>query len=255
MYPHLNSNLADTMSDNKATLGIIAGTGFYDLGIFEDKQSIELDTKFGSPSSPYEVGYYKGQGIAFLARHGKAHTIPPHMVNHQANIWGFKELGVQKVIGINSMGSLKLDIKPPCIVIPDDFVCMYDCPTFYDDEVVHTRPFIDEEVRSILLMAAKNAGIEAMNGGAAVQTKGPRFETKAEVRMLAGWGELVGMNMAHEATLCSEAGIAFGNIATVDNYGHGLGGSEPTFEQVKASAAENSARVKAIVKGAIELMF
>ena len=177
------------------------------------------------------------------------------MVNFQANIWGLKELGVERIIGINSMGSLKLDIKPPCIVIPDDFVCLYDCVTFYDDEVVHTRPYIDEELRSVLLMAAKNADIDARNRGAAVQTKGPRFETKAEIRVLAGWGDIVGMNMAHEATLCAEAGIAYANIATIDNYGHGLGGSEPRFEEVKASAAENSARVKAIVKGAIELMF
>ncbi len=239
----------------KVYLGILAGTGFYDLGLFDDTESVEVETPYGRPSAPYEIGYYKGKGIAFLPRHGKEHTIPPHRVNFCANIWGLKELGVEKVIGINSMGSLKPEIRPPCIAIPHDYVSFFDIPTFYNNEVKHATPKIDEDMRSLLIKAAKDIGLNVRDNAVAVQTRGPRFETPAEIRILAGWGDLVGMNMASEATLCSELSIPYANIATVDNYANGVMGEVPTFEKVLSNSKRNAERVRSLLKKAVEILF
>ncbi|MCK4718306.1 MAG: MTAP family purine nucleoside phosphorylase [Thermoplasmata archaeon] len=235
-------------------LGILAGTGFYDLDILDTWKNVELDTPYGKPSAPYKIGRYNGRGIAFLPRHGKEHTIPPHKVNFKANIWGLRELGASNVMGINSMGSLKEEIVPPCIVIPDDYVGFFDIPTFYDEEVKHASPDLSEELRDTLLEAARTRGIEVRDGGVAVQTTGPRFETRAEIKILSNWGDLVGMNMASEATLCSELGMSYSNIASVDNYGNGICGERPTFELVLANSKKNHDRVEELVKGAIELL-
>jgi len=237
----------------EATLGILAGTGFYDLGIFDDKEEVELETEHGKPSGPYEIGNYHGKGVAFLPRHGKRHTIPPHRVNHRANVLGFQQLGVKWVIGINSMGSLKPDIKPPCIAIPDDYVSFFDIPTYYDEgDVKHATPGLDPFLRKTMLEAASSLDIPVHDGGAAVQTRGPRFETPAEIRVLARWGELVGMNMASEATLCNELELPFANIASIDNYGNGIGGEVPSFELVLANSKHNREKLRAIIKTAIE---
>ena len=236
----------------KAVLGVIAGTGFYDLGIFEGREVVEIETPYGKPSSPYEVGLYNGKGVAFLPRHGKEHTIPPHKVNFQANIWGLNNLGVEKVLGINSMGSLKLEITPPCIAVPGDYVNFFSVPTFYDTEVKHVTPELDAPLRENILEAARDINVPVHDGGVAIQTTGPRFETPAEVKILANWGDFVGMNMASEATLCKELEMPFANIASIDNYASGLSEEKPSFELCLENSKKNREKMLSLVKAAIE---
>ncbi|MDG6220039.1 MAG: 5'-methylthioadenosine phosphorylase, partial [Candidatus Thermoplasmatota archaeon] len=150
------------------------------------------------------------------------------------------------------MGSLKESIVPPCIAVPDDYVCFGSIPTFYDREAKHTIPSISEELREIVLYSAKIHGLDVVPRAVAVQTSGPRFETPAEIRVLMGWGDLVGMNMASEATLCSELEIPYVCIASVDNYGNGIKGERPSLELCLERSKSNLDGVVELVKAVCE---
>src|SRR5437879_12026397 len=158
----------DTMAP--ALVGIIGGSALGDAFELEEEQARFLVTPHGAPSDPPRVGVHAGVPVAFLPRHGKDHRIPPHKLNHRANLWALKEIGATHVIGTSSTGSLKKAIRPGSFVVPDDFVGFWDIPTYYDDRVVHTTPSLDASVRPALPEAAQDAKAVRRDGAAYVQT-------------------------------------------------------------------------------------
>ncbi len=235
----------------KARIGILSGSGAYDLGaeVMEEK---EISTPYGSPSSKVQLVNIGGRHAAFIRRHGPEHTIPPHMINHRANIYALHNLNVEAIISIGSVGSLKEEIEPPTVVIPDDYISPFRVDTFFDEEVRHITPSMSDVIRSGLRESADALDIPVHYGGTYAQTLGPRLETKAEIRMLSQFADIVGMTVGSEATLSAEMEIDFAAICSVDNYAHGIGGEIPDFQQILTNARKNQERTKAIVRDFVE---
>ncbi|MCW7080014.1 MAG: MTAP family purine nucleoside phosphorylase [Candidatus Methanospirare jalkutatii] len=227
-------------------LGIIGGTNFLAKSPFEHAEEREIETKYGVV--PVLLFKFNGKEVAFIQRHGKHQNIPPHRVNHHANIAALKQLGVEKVIGVTSVGSLKIEIKPGCIVIPHDFICLCNIPTYYDDELVHITPKLDEELRQEIIKVARELGINVVERGIYFQTQGPRLETKAEIAMIRQFADVVGMNMASEATLACELHMKYANISTVDNYAHGIVDTELKYEDIVRAASQREDLPKLLLK-------
>jgi 5'-methylthioadenosine phosphorylase len=223
-------------------IGVIGGASLVITGELEEE--ISLRTSFGEPSSSIKILNLKGKRFAFLQRHGPKGEIPPHRINHRANLEAFFSLGIRKVIGVNSVGSLKREIPPGSIVVPHDFFCPWAIVTFFEDKAFHVLPSLDEELRKALIKACKKNGFLVFEQGVYVQTIGPRLETKAEVLFLSRLGgDVVGMTMAHEATLCCERGISYASLCTVDNYAHGIGEGGLSQEKIKEMAQKNAQKV------------
>ena len=235
----------------KAKLGILSGSGAYDLGM-EIVEEFEVETPYGMPSSKIQVVEAGGNRAVFIRRHGPEHTIPPHKINHRANIYALKSIGVEHVISIGSVGSLKEGIKPPAIVIPEDYISPFRVDTFYDEKVEHITPEMDDVLRNSLRESALSLGMDVHFGGVYLQTLGPRLETKAEIRMYSRFADIVGMTVGSEATLSQELGMRFAAICSVDNYAHGIGGEVPDFQEILKRAKVNQERTKAIVKNFLE---
>ena len=147
--------------------------------------------------------------------------VPPHMINHKANIQAMKDLGIEKIIAINSVGSLKTTLKPGTFIIPDDFISLWQIPTFFDREMKFIVPEMDKKLGKLLYDRCKEHIAHLHFGGTYIQTTGPRLETKAEIRMLKDYGHIIGMTMASEATLCMEYGIPYASLCSIDNYCNG----------------------------------
>jgi len=227
-------------------LGIIGGTNFLAKSPFECAEEREIETKYGVVS--VLLFKFNGKEVAFIQRHGKYQNIPPHRVNHHANIAALKQLGVEKVIGVTSVGSLKIEIKPGCIVIPHDFISLCNIPTYYDDELVHITPKLDEELRQEIIKVARDLGINVIERGIYFQTQGPRLETKAEIAMIRQFADVVGMNMASEATLACELHLKYANISTVDNYAHGIVDTELKYEDIVRAASQREDLPKLLLR-------
>lgn len=208
------------------------------------RQQREASTPYGPPSSPLLIGRWGKEDVVLLLRHGPQGKIPPHRINHRANVHALAALGVKMVVGINSVGSLKEEIPPGTLVVPHDYLCLWSVLTFFEEEAVHVTPGLDEEVRARLIEALHKTSLPHRHEGVYVQTIGPRLETKAEVAFLRALGDVVGMTMAHEATLCAERGIPYGSLCTVDNYAHGLSAEPLSEDRIKATARGNAERVK-----------
>lgn len=185
-----------------------------------------------------------GGRYALLYRHhGGA---PPHRINHRANMMALSRYA-GAVIGIGSVGSLKRRIKPGTLVVPGDYL-EFAPPTYHDQRIKHIVPYFDEVLRGRIIRAARKAKIKVVDGGVYAQTRGPRLETRAEVRLLADYADVVGMTVASEATLAQELGLGYAAICSVDNMAHGLSGRPLDMEDVKANAARNRRRVEAILE-------
>lgn len=202
-------------------IAIISGSMMYESDILQGFEETSVDTAYGWVF----LMVNREKNAVFLQRHGKKRNIPPHKINHIANIAALKELGVKKIFSISSTGSLKKDIPPGSIVIPDDYIDFFSKSTIYDDKIVHVTPEISEELRQELTEAASEAGIKVISHGIHLQTTGPRLETKAEVQILKRFGDVVGMTFGSEATIANEFGIPIANIASVDNYANGIQGT------------------------------
>ncbi|HLH85704.1 MAG TPA: S-methyl-5'-thioadenosine phosphorylase [Thermoplasmataceae archaeon] len=205
-----------------AYIGIIGGSGIYSL--MKDVKSVDAGNKYGEPSAPIEIGKIAGKEVAFIARHGKKHQIPPHRVNYRANIWALKELGVERVIGVNAVGSLKSELPPGSTVIPDqflDFTKRRDL-TFYDGpEVYHIStadPFCPEMNKILFDSAQAIKGNRAFLGGTYVTIEGPRFSTRAESKMFRQFADIIGMTLVPEVNLADELGMCYSVLATVTDY-------------------------------------
>lgn len=219
-------------------LGLIGGTSL----LFSDLAGYRRRTVH-TPYGTAEV--LEGRAVLLLRHQGAR---PPHRINHRANLSALALLGVGRVIAISSVGSLKKGIAPGSMLIPDDYISLSPIPTIHDHAIVHTRP----ELSAALNEALSGAVPEARRGGVYVQTPGPRIETVAEVRALAGIADVVGMTLASEATLASELGIGFAALCMVDNYAHGLGEERLTYEHIVETARRYRERTDAILERILE---
>lgn len=223
-------------------LGIIGGTVFFKQKLFEQLREFPAHTKYGT------VYLKKNEKLVFIPRHGKLSNIPPHKINHRANILALKSLGVKEVVGINSCGSLRKDLEPGKIVVPHDYINLFKPETFFDSRIEHIVPGISEAVRQKIFKATEKLGIDVWRQCVYLQTIGPRFESKAEVRMLCKFADIIGMTMASEATLCKEIGLEYASICSVDNFAHGLAEKEPKHEKIVEMASKNAETIWKIVE-------
>ncbi len=208
-----------------AKVGIIGGSGLYQLDGMETLDERSMLTPFGQPSCNFVIGRFQGVDVVFLPRHGKGHRISPSEINYRANIWGMKKLGVSAIIAVSAVGSLKEELEPQHFVVPDQ---LFDrtkgrrADTFFVDGMVGHIPFAEPfspEVRTALLKAGREAGCVIHDGGTYVNIEGPQFSTKAESNLYRSWGmSIIGMTNLTEAKLAREAEISYGTLAAVTDY-------------------------------------
>lgn len=242
----------------QAEIGIIGGSGLYSMPGLSDTQEVRLETPFGNPSDAYVLGTLDGRKVAFLSRHGRGHRILPQELNFRANIYGFKQLGVERILSISAVGSLKQELAPGQFVIPDQFVDRTKArvSTFFGDGIVGHVAFADPicpEVAGVLDAACAKAGVEHTKGGTYICIEGPQFSTKAESNLYRSWGmDVVGMTVLQEAKLAREAEICYAALAMVTDYDcwHPSHDSV-TVEQVVAVAQKNAANAQAVIRHAV----
>lgn len=179
-----------------------------------------LNNQFGD----VEIFRSRDRSLVFIPRHGIEKRRPPHKINHKAIITALVSQGIDHVLGITSVGSLRIDIEPGTFMIPEDFMQLTAPPTFFDDDTKHITPQLNTMMRDEISKIGELHEFPVYKGGVYLQTSGPRFETAAEIRYFASFADLVGMNMASEATLAMEKGLEYANLSVVDNYANGISG-------------------------------
>ena len=241
----------------RAAIGILGGTGLYEIEGFKGKKDVRLRTPFGEPSDAYVVGTLEGRRVAFLARHGRGHRLLPAEVPYRANIFGFKKLGVERIISVNSVGSLREHIPPRDIVLPDQFFDRTRRPnTFFGEGIVAhvslAQP-VCPELSAALHKAAAGLGLRVHKGGTFLCIEGPAFSTKAESLAYRTWGaDIIGMTAATEARLCREAEICYATLSLVTDYDVWHETEESvTVELVMQNLSANIANAKAVLKKAL----
>ena len=208
----------------KIEIGIIGGSGLYEMDGLVQKKEHRMVTPFGKPSDTFITGVLAGRRVAFLARHGRGHRILPSEINFRANIWGMKKLGVERIISVSAVGSMKESIHPEEIVVPDQF---YDhtrrrIGTFFGHGVVAHVAFADpvcSEMRAVLCKAGREQGATIHDGGTYFCIEGPQFSTRGESLIYRKWGvDVIGMTNVTEARLAREAEICYATLALVTDY-------------------------------------
>ncbi|MBK5191188.1 MAG: MTAP family purine nucleoside phosphorylase [Methanosarcinales archaeon] len=226
-------------------LGIIGGTSLFGTTLLGDAKERKAKTEYGTVYLFFSTVH--SRDIVFLPRHGKDRNIPPHRINYKANMRAFKDLGVEEIIGVTSAGSLKRAITPRSLVVPHDYISLCTIPTYYDDELVHVTPGLDESLRKRILEAAHALSVKIIDQSVYFQTPGPRLETKAEIKFIKDYADVVGMNMASEATLATELGLRYANISTVDNYAHGIVAEELEYKDIVETASKSRADLEKVL--------
>jgi 5'-methylthioadenosine phosphorylase len=208
----------------QAQIGIIGGSGLYSMPGFEAREEVDIDSPWGRPSDSYVVGVLAGKPVAFLARHGRGHRISPSELNFRANIYGMKSLGVERILSLSAVGSLKEEHRPLDFVLPDQF---FDrtrgrVSTFFGDGLVAHISFADPicpQLSEVLHKSARTVGVNAKKGGTYLCMEGPAFSTKAESGVYRSWGmDVIGMTNLQEAKLAREAEICYVTVAMVTDY-------------------------------------
>jgi len=205
-------------------IGIIGGSGLYEMGELTDREECSVSTPFGNPSGPYVIGSLRGRRVAFLARHGAGHRLLPSELNFRANIFGFKMLGVERILSASAVGSLKEEYKPLDILVPDQFFDRTKgrISTFFGNGLVAHIAFAHPVCGDLSRLAADSAtavGATVHRGGTYVNMEGPQFSTLAESRMYRAWGmDVVGMTNLQEAKLAREAEMCYATMALVTDY-------------------------------------
>jgi 5'-methylthioadenosine phosphorylase len=245
----------------KAEIGIIGGSGLYNMAGLTDVTEERVETPFGDPSEVFVLGTLEGRKVAFLARHGKGHRILPSELNFKANIYAMKSLGVTSILSVSAVGSLKEEHKPTDFVIPDQFIDRtFDrSATFFGDGVVGHVAFGDPicaVVSDVFAKACAEVGVVGKVGGTYICMEGPQFSTKAESRLYRSWGaDVIGMTNLQEAKLAREAEISYATLAMVTDYDCWFEGHDAvTVEQVIAVMHQNSGNAQKVVKAAVRLM-
>jgi 5'-methylthioadenosine phosphorylase len=209
---------------SQAEIGIIGGSGLYSMPGLTDVREVKQETPFGDPSDPYVLGTLDGRRAAFLARHGRGHRILPTELNFRANIYGFKQLGVERILSVSAVGSLKEEHKPLDFVIPDQFFdrTRHRVDTFFGDGIVAHIAFADPvcpQLSQVVEAACMRAGVTGKRGGTYINMEGPQFSTKAESNVYRSLGmDVIGMTNLQEAKLAREAEICYVTVAMVTDY-------------------------------------
>lgn len=237
-------------------LAIIGGTGLTSLDGLEISGSEAVDTPWGEPSAPIVHGNLAGRAVAFLARHGSPHRIPPHKVNYRANIRALKQIGIERIVAVAAVGGIHPAFGLASIAVPDQIVdyTWSRAHTFYEDDldqVVHvdfTEPYCPE-LRAALIQAAGDAGVEALDWGTYAACQGPRLESAAEIDRLERDGcHLVGMTGMPEASLAREAELRYAHIAVVVNAAAGRGEGTITMEEIRKNVDVGMQSVHALLE-------
>ncbi len=245
----------------KIEIGIIGGSGLYAMPGLTGLREHFIDTPFGAPSDAYMVGELDGRPVAFLARHGRGHRILPSELNFRANIYGMKSLGVEYILSVSAVGSLKEEHKPTDFVIPDQFIdrTFSRAGTFFGEGVVAHVGFGDPVcavVSKAFEAACKEVGVVGKLGGTYVCMQGPQFSTRAESNLYRSWGaDVIGMTNLQEAKLAREAEMSYATLAMVTDYDCWRAGHDDvTVEQVVAVIQQNSENAGKVVRAAVALL-
>lgn len=250
------------MIEKRADIGVYGGSGFYEL--LCDVDEIKVETPYGAPSDLICLGALGDKRIAFLPRHGRKHSLPPHMIPYRANAWAMKSLGVSRIIGPAAVGSLQANIKPGDFVVCDQFVdrTWGRKDTFYDGPVaVHimgAKPYCDD-LRNLAIDVCREQGITVHESGTVVVIQGPRFSTTAESQWFTSMGwSTINMTQYPEVILARELGMCYVNISLITDYDAGfvgVPGVEPVnAEEVVRVLHQNNARVRDVILKMIERM-
>lgn len=244
-----------------ASIGIVGGSGLYSMPGFEAEEQLRLTTPFGEPSDAYVVGTLEGKQVAFLARHGTGHRIMPSELNFRANIYGFKMLGVERILSLSAVGSLKQEHAPRDFVIPDQFVdrTRGRISTFFGAGVVAHVSFADPvcpQLTEVAHAAATSSGVNSKRGGTYLCMEGPAFSTRAESNLYRSWGmDVIGMTNLQEAKLAREAEMCYVTIAMVTDYDCWHEEHESvTVDQIVETLNQNAASACKLVREAVARM-
>lgn len=238
-----------------ARIGILGGSGLYEMEGLTDVRETVLETPFGAPSDAFIEGVLEGRPVVFLSRHGRGHRISPSEINYRANIWGMKHLGVEFLVAISACGSLRAEIEPGHFVVIDQHIDRTKDrdATFFGNGIVAHIMFADpitKELAEPLAAAAEKAGAPVHRGGTYLCMEGPAFSTRAESELYRSWGaSVIGMTNVTEAKLAREAEIAFATLALATDYDCWHPEHEDvTVDQVMKTLSENSARAKDTIR-------
>jgi 5'-methylthioadenosine phosphorylase len=229
-------------------VAFISGTSIVNSSLFAAWEVRTIETASGAVTCKQHGNF------VLINRHGYGVPLPPHSINYRANIRALAELGCQEVLSLNSVGSLKPELPPGTLVSCSDYVGLQQGPaTFFDAELKGGAPGIPNHLipRLVRELAPE---FEIRTGKVYVQMRGPRFETKAEIRIVKDWGDVIGMTAAHEADLCTEAGLAYNSLALIDNYANGIEGADIDFAKFKDLVKSNQAKVNRLFTRLLEIL-
>ncbi|HET7205375.1 MAG TPA: S-methyl-5'-thioadenosine phosphorylase [Terriglobales bacterium] len=246
---------------SQAEIGIIGGSGLYSMPGLTEIREVQQQTPFGDPSDAYVLGTLAGHTVAFLARHGRGHRLMPTELNFRANIYGFKQLGVERIISLSAVGSLKEEHKPLDFVVPDQFFdrTRHRVDTFFGDGLVAHIAFaqpVCDELGEIVAQACFKASVTVKRGGTYLCMEGPQFSTKAESNIYRSWGmDVIGMTNLQEAKLAREAEICYATVAMVTDYDCWHPHHESvTVEQIVAVLLKNAENACNVVRETVAAM-
>ena len=241
------------------TIGIIGGSGLYDMAELTDREEQTLSTPFGDPSGPYVIGTLRGKRVAFLPRHGVGHRILPSELNFRANIYGMKVLGVERILSASAVGSLKMEYQPLDIVVPDQFFDRTKgrISTFFGSGIVAHVAFahpLCDDLSTIAADSAEKVGATVHRGGCYVNMEGPQFSTLAESNLYRSWGmDVIGMTNLQEAKLAREAEICYATLALVTDYDCWHPDHDSvTVDLIIANLMQNAATAQRTIADAVE---
>ena len=221
---------------------IIGGTSLLESTTFEDMNEEVIQTQYGGTT------VLVNNKFVYVQRHGQNADIPPHKINHKANITALYQMGITKAIAVNSTGSLKKAIKPGALLIPDDYFNLFDIPTFFDSQLRFTIPGLDHTLRNSIIAIARRNNINVIPKGVYFQVQGPTLETRAEIQFIKEIGDVVGMTLAKEAILAKEMQIGYASICMVDNYANGINPNTPlTLEEIGRMRDLNRKRIESLL--------
>ncbi len=245
----------------EAEIGIIGGSGLYAMPGLTETREVSVTTPFGDPSDVFVLGKLEGRKVVFLARHGRGHRLLPSELNFRANIYAMKKLGVERILSVSAVGSLKEEHKPTDFVVPDQFIdrTFHRISTFFGEGIVGHVAFGDPVCATVsraILSGCKSAEVVGKAGGTYVCMEGPQFSTRAESNLYRSWGaDVIGMTNLQEAKLAREAEICYATMAMVTDYdcwreGH----DDVTVEQIVAVLHQNAENASKVVRAAVAAM-
>ena len=245
----------------QAEIGIIGGSGLYSMPGLTHPQRVQVETPFGQPSDAFVTGELEGRKVAFLARHGVGHRLLPSELNFRANIYAMKKLGVERILSVSAVGSLKQEHKPTDFVVPDQFIdrTFLRHATFFGEGIVAHVGFADpicKTVAQAILAGAQEVGVVAKSGGVYVCMEGPQFSTRAESNLYRSWGaDIIGMTNLQEAKLAREAEICYATMAMVTDYDCWHEEHDAVaIDQILAVLNQNSANAARVIRAAVAAM-